>query len=184
MIAFLTVLNASADDVPDAHIRMQGDLRTRIRSGDIDSPPDPARTARPATVVALGNSTTARRSGIKQVCEQRLAAALPGMRIINAGVGGDTTEGARARFEEDVLGHRPDIVVIQLGANDAAIDVWRGQTTPRVPAERYEENLRYFVRELRERRAHVVLMTAGMFRWTPGYSWSSRPRPIWPTNWD
>lgn len=146
---------------------MQGGVRMKLRAADIDSPTDPSRTARPTTIVALGSSTTARRSGVKKVYEQRLAELLPQARIINAGVPGDTTVRARKRFGRDVLGHRPDIVVIQLGANDAAIDVWKGKTTPRVPADRYEENLRYFIRTLEDRGAQTILMTAGMFRWTP-----------------
>ena len=66
-----------------------------------------------------------------------------------------------------MLGYRPDIAIIQLGGNDAAIDVWRGVKTPRTTPERYEENLRYFIGTLKQQGSKVVLMTAGMFRWTP-----------------
>jgi len=38
--------------------------------------------------------------------------------IINKGISGDTLAGGRARFEKDVVAERPDIVVIELGAND------------------------------------------------------------------
>ena len=38
--------------------------------------------------------------------------------VINAGVSGDTTVNALARFEKEVLAHDPDIVIICLGAND------------------------------------------------------------------
>lgn len=126
---------------------------------------EPVADGRP-TVVALGSSTTARRNGIKQVYEQRLATLFPQVRMVNAGVPGDTTERARARFERDVLAHRPNLVIIQLGANDSAIDVWKNATKPRVSPERYEENLRHFIAELRQRNCQVILMTAGMFRWT------------------
>lgn len=47
-----------------------------------------------------------------------LAADLPHLRVINAGVGGDTLEQGRHRFQKDVLRHRPAIVLIALGAND------------------------------------------------------------------
>ena len=45
--------------------------------------------------------------------------------MINRGVPGNTTSQARARFAADVLDNHPDLVIIQLGANDAAIDVWK-----------------------------------------------------------
>ena len=145
---------------------MQGGLRMSIRAADIAAGPDPARLVRPTTVVCLGSSTTARRTGVKKVFEQRLGEALPDMRIVNSGVPGDTTERARKRFDEDVLAHQPDVVIIQLGGNDAAIDVWNGKTEPRVSVERYRENLVYFITSLKKIGAQVILTTPGMFRWT------------------
>ena len=41
-----------------------------------------------------------------------------GFDIINKGVNGDTTAGIAARFEQDVLLHRPDMVFFLTGAND------------------------------------------------------------------
>ena len=41
-----------------------------------------------------------------------------GFDIINKGVNGDTTAGIAARFEADVLSHKPDIVFYLTGAND------------------------------------------------------------------
>lgn len=146
---------------------MQGGLRMKLPVGDIEATPDLERLVRPTTVVALGSSTTARRSGVAKVYEQRLAEAFPEARFINAGVPSDTTERARSRLDADVLAHRPDIVIVQLGANDAAIDVWRGATVPRVAPERYEENLRHIVKAVSEHGGAPVLATAGMFRWTP-----------------
>lgn len=122
--------------------------------------------AQPVTVVAFGDSTTARRAGIEQVYEQRLSQLVPGIRLVNAGVPGNTSEQARARFEQDVLAHHPALVIIQFGANDSAVDVWKGATVPRVSAERYVENLRHFLDELAKRNCRVILMTPGMFRWT------------------
>ena len=117
-------------------------------------------------VVAFGDSTTARRAGVEQVYEQRLAKLLPQLRIVNAGVPGDTTERARARFARDVLAHSPRLVILQFGANDSAVDVWKGGTAPRVSAGHYEENLRFFLAELRERDCQAILVTPGVFRWT------------------
>jgi acyl-CoA thioesterase-1 len=48
--------------------------------------------------------------------------------VINAGVSGDTTEGALARLEGDVLSENPRIVIINLGANDLGNGVLKGES--------------------------------------------------------
>lgn len=124
-------------------------------------------------IVAFGDSTTAYRNAIQRVYSQRLAEALPAHGIsawvVNSGVGGNTTVDARARFERDVLAHHPDVVLIMLGANDSAIDVWKDPpaTQSRVSREAYAENLSYFSKTLKKQGAKVVLMTPTPFRWTP-----------------
>jgi lysophospholipase L1-like esterase len=126
------------------------------------------REAGPVTLVAFGDSTTATRGSTK-VYASVLQDELRNVRVVNAGVGGNTTELARKRFEQDVLSHEPRIAVIQFGINDSAVDVWKTPPAdgPRVPLERYEANLRYFVQTLKRRNASVVLMTSSPLRWTP-----------------
>jgi lysophospholipase L1-like esterase len=89
--------------------------------------------------------------------------------VINAGVPGNTTEMARARFDKDVLAHQPQIAIVQFGINDSMVDVWKTPpaTQPRVSLERYEANLRYFVQTLKSRNTRVFLMTPNPLRWTP-----------------
>lgn len=41
-----------------------------------------------------------------------------GLAAVNAGVGGETSEAARARFASDVLAQSPDYVFICFGMND------------------------------------------------------------------
>lgn len=127
-----------------------------------------APAAKPVTIVAFGDSTTAAR-GSTQVYAASLQAELGNVRVINAGVAGNSTELARKRFEQDVLAHQPQIAVVQFGINDAAVDVWKTPSAaePRVALERYEANLRHFVRTLKAQHARVVLMTANPLRWTP-----------------
>jgi lysophospholipase L1-like esterase len=122
----------------------------------------------PVAIVAFGDSTTAAR-GSTTVYATILQDELRHVRVINAGVGGNTTEMARKRFEADVLSHRPRIAIIQFGINDAAVDVWKtpAATQPRVSLDRYEANLRFFVRSLQSSHALVVLMTPNPLRWTP-----------------
>lgn len=69
---------------------------------------------------------------------------------INAGIGGDTMPGMEARLERDVLGHRPDLVTISAGANDAG----RGVTP-----EAYEKSMRAAVETLQARQIRVILLT-------------------------
>lgn len=123
------------------------------------------------TIVTFGDSTTARRGALK-VYSEVLRRELPGRKmpatVINAGVGGNTTRAGRARFERDVLKHRPDVVVLQFGINDSAVDVWRKPpaTAPRVPREEYIDNLRYFIRQLKAANTRVIVMTPNPLRWT------------------
>ena len=129
--------------------------------------------AAPLKIVALGSSTTAPRGSVKKVYCRRLAELLLARgipaEIVNSGIGGSTTEHSRARFKRDVLDHDPDLVVIMLGGNDSAVDVWKKPpaTGPRVTKKRYAENLHYFIKTLKARGAKVILMAPPPFRWTP-----------------
>lgn len=124
------------------------------------------------TIVTFGDSTTAPRGKLLTVYSDLLREELPkrgrAVEVINAGIGGNTTEKARVRFERDVLNMKPDLVVIQFGINDAAVDVWKDPpaTESRVTLERYEENLRYFVRTLKARGTKVILMTSNAVMWS------------------
>ena len=123
------------------------------------------------TIVAFGDSTTAPRGKIKvyaQIIQDCLLSKTKAVRVINAGVGGNTTAMGRARFEKDVLSRSPDLVIIGFGINDSAVDVWKKPPSdkPRLPRSEYEENLRYFVRALKGKNARVILMTPNPLRWT------------------
>lgn len=72
---------------------------------------------RPKNVICIGDSLT--------VCGQTdgrytdyLAKWLPNETIINKGISGNTLADGRKRFQADVLNLNPDVVVIELGAND------------------------------------------------------------------
>ncbi|NPV47089.1 MAG: hypothetical protein HPY69_09015 [Armatimonadetes bacterium] len=126
--------------------------------------------AKPFTIVAFGDSTTAPRGELTvypMLLERALAAVTPPIKIINSGAPSDSTREARARFSADVLAHAPDLVIMQFGINDAAIDVWRGARRPRIGLTDYAANLAAMVRELRRRRVGIILMTPNPLRWTP-----------------
>lgn len=79
-------------------------------------------TRRSLTIVAFGDSITA---AVEQKLENRwptmlelaLRARFPDaeLKVINAGVGGNTTREGIARIESDVLRHNPDLVLVEFG---------------------------------------------------------------------
>src|SRR4051812_27019526 len=78
------------------------------------------------TIVTFGDSVTAVR-GHTEVYSTLLASDLAfsgkEVKVINAGIGGNTTSNGMARLQKDVLAHQPDVAVIMFGINDAAVDV-------------------------------------------------------------
>ncbi|WP_191991780.1 GDSL-type esterase/lipase family protein [Bacillus aerolatus] len=76
--------------------------------------------------------------------------------VINAGVGGHTSEQGKARFQKDVLNKKPKVVIIMFGTNDAVLNA-NGQ--PKVTKAQFEKNVRYFTDTLKARQSRVILMT-------------------------
>jgi lysophospholipase L1-like esterase len=127
--------------------------------------------ARPFRIIAFGDSTTAPRGELvvfADLIRERLNADAPGaaVDVINAGVPSNTTEDARQRFESDVLSQDPDLVILQFGINDSAIDVWKGDTASRIRFETYVENLRTMVHRLKGAGVDAILMTPNPMCWT------------------
>lgn len=111
-----------------------------------------------AKILFFGASTVAFRKNIV-VASQLFAEKFPQHQIINKGVPGNHTDMGRERFERDVLAEHPDLLIFSFGINDAAIDVYKQMTTPRVTLERYRENLRYFIREIRAAGGEALFFT-------------------------
>ena len=70
-------------------------------------------------------------------------------RFVNASISGETTAGGLRRLPEDLKRHKPDLVVIALGANDAL----RGQ-----PVQGIRANIEQMVKLTRTARAEPVLV--------------------------
>ena len=125
------------------------------------SPPAPQSPAAPeprgdeALVVFLGDSLTAgyelaEREAFPALVEARLREGGRAVRVVNAGVSGDTTAGGLARLDW-LLGQETDVLVVGLGANDGL----RG-----VPLESSEANLRGILERAQAEGVRVLL--AGM----------------------
>lgn len=168
----LPLLNAEDHPIPAGAlgVRPQGRL-----PADWKPPVYGAEPNGSLTIVALGDSTTAPRTVegralpvYADLLRQQLSGNGYGVTVVNAGRGSDTTSGARARLDRSVLIYRPDVVIVQFGINDSAVDVWRKPPAsgPRVSLAEYEANLRHIIREIRAHDAEPVLMTPNPLRWT------------------
>lgn len=77
-------------------------------------------------IVCLGDSITGQPNLRRYLkwssileCMIEAARGTGSVQVLNRGIGGDSTKGARQRLPGDVLAERPDIVVVLLGGNDA-----------------------------------------------------------------
>ena len=76
-----------------------------------------------------------------------------GVHVINKGVGGDSTRTAKIRLGE-VLGLKPDVVFIEFGTNDSAIDMDKY-----TELSAFKQNLRDFIDAFEKAGARVILIT-------------------------
>jgi acyl-CoA thioesterase-1 len=107
-----------------------------------------------AVVLIVGDSLSAeyglkRGSGWAALLQERLGKEKVPARVVNASVSGDTTSGGRSRLPALLKQHRPAVVVIELGGNDAL----RG-----LPLNMTRDNLTAMTRAVRESGAKVLLV--------------------------
>ena len=127
------------------------------------------------TVLVYGDSLSAAyglsaSQGWVHLLAERIASDGLGWRVVNASVSGETTAGGLRRLPGDLKRHKPDLVVIALGANDAL----RGQ-----PVEGIRANLENMVRLVREARAQPVLVGI-MIPPNYGIDYTARFRELYP----
>lgn len=105
------------------------------------------------TLLVVGDSLSAeygipRGSGWVALLEQRLAQRKLPVQVVNASISGDTTSGGRSRLPALLRQHRPQVVVIALGGNDAL----RG-----LPLDMTQANLGAMARAAKEAGAKVLI---------------------------
>lgn len=110
--------------------------------------------ARKPTILVVGDSLSAeygvkRGTGWVSLLQERLEAAKRPEIMVNAGISGDTTAGGRSRLSALLKQHRPAIVIIELGGNDAL----RG-----MPLSTTQANLAAMARASRDAGAKVMLV--------------------------
>lgn len=111
--------------------------------------------AAPLRILAFGDSLMAgyglpQEDGFVPQLQQALTKMGRDVQVINGGVSGDTTAGGVARLDW-MLADKPDVVILELGANDAL----RG-----LPPEEAKKNLETIILRLKETGARILL--AGM----------------------
>ena len=105
-------------------------------------------------VLVVGDSLSAeyglkRGEGWVALLEQRLSAEKSPYKIVNASISGDTTSGGRSRLAPLLARHKPAVVVIELGGNDAL----RG-----LPLDMTEQNLSAMTQAAQKAGAKVLLL--------------------------
>lgn len=130
--------------------------------------------SRPFTrAVALGESTTAGGTAtsreftwVNRLAELINESQLTPIKMINSGIGANVISprspsyhqsgkpSAMERYEKHVIAHRPDLVLISYGLNDA-----RGGT----PLRQFLEDLRYIVNEIKQKTGAVVVVVNTYF---------------------
>ncbi len=105
-------------------------------------------------ILVVGDSMSveyglARGRGWVALMEERLRREKVPARVVNASVSGDTTAGGRSRLPALLRQHRPALVILELGGNDAL----RG-----LPLNTTRDNLATMARLSRETGARVLLV--------------------------
>ena len=88
------------------------------------APTSAAAQALPRKILVLGDSISAeygmaRGAGWVALLQKKLTAEKRPWQVINASISGDTTAGGRARLAQQLAQHQPQVLIVELGGNDA-----------------------------------------------------------------
>jgi acyl-CoA thioesterase-1 len=105
-------------------------------------------------ILVVGDSLSAeyglaRGTGWVALLEARLAREGPAAVVVNASISGDTTSGGRSRLPALLAKHKPQVVVLELGGNDAL----RG-----LPLDTTKANLVAMTKQARASGARVLIV--------------------------
>ncbi|MGE0759284.1 MAG: GDSL-type esterase/lipase family protein [Pirellulaceae bacterium] len=120
--------------------------------------------AAPLRIVALGDSITKGvRTGVTEeqtfssILSRRLQTEGVQAEVTNVGIGGERTDQALARLQQDVLQRRPHVVLVMYGTNDSYVDTGRSES--RLSADQFRSNLLELMSRIRDAGATPVVMT-------------------------
>ena len=111
-------------------------------------------TAHASTLLVVGDSLSAeyglkRNSGWVALMTERLKTSHPAITVVNASISGDTSSGGRARLPNLLRRHKPQWVMLELGANDAL----RG-----LPLAAMRDNLSAMIKASQAQGARVLVV--------------------------
>ena len=122
------------------------------------------------TVVAFGDSIVEgyqQPEGWPEMLGRDLAGRYGSVRVLNAGISGNTAGDGLKRLQRDVLVHQPDLVLIAFGLNDMKNGI---------PLSRFEEDLSAIVGQVAASGVQSVLLTTT--RLQRGASMLARLNPV------
>ncbi len=110
--------------------------------------------AQQQTILVFGDSLSAaygipRESGWVNLLQEELQLSHPQYKVVNASISGETAIGGRQRIAQALRQHSPNIVILELGANDGL----RG-----VPFAIIESNLSAIIKQSRQDNRKVLLV--------------------------
>ena len=114
----------------------------------------PAASTGAGPILVVGDSLSAeygitRGSGWVALLEKQLASEKKTVRVVNASISGETTSGGRSRLPALLAQHKPSLVVLELGGNDAL----RG-----LPLDMTQKNLTVMTQAAKKAGARVLLL--------------------------
>lgn len=116
-------------------------------------------------------------SGYAMFAAQLIAEYYPEIswEFINKGVSGDRTKELLARWQEDCIGLKPDILSIMIGINDT----WRGfDSNDPTSAETYEANYRRLLEDVKAHtHAKIIMMEPYLLPTDPKKQWRADLSP-------
>ena len=113
-----------------------------------------ASASAPRKILVLGDSISAeygmaRGAGWVALLQKKLDAEKRPWQVVNASISGDTTAGGRARLAQLLAQHQPQVLIVELGGNDAL----RG-----LPLQQTQANLVAITDMAQKARAQVLLL--------------------------
>ena len=116
--------------------------------------PVSASASAPRKILVLGDSISAeygmaRGAGWVALLQKKLDTEKRLWQVVNASISGDTTAGGRARLAQLLAQHQPQVLIVELGANDAL----RG-----LPLQQTQANLAAITDMAQKARAQVLLL--------------------------
>jgi len=122
---------------------------------------DSLRGLRARTLAFFGDSQTDNRhwsspGHYPNILLELFAQRHPGLKVVNAGIGGDHSGEGLERIEPDVLSHEPNVCFVFFGGNDSA---FYGRNHSTLSPDQFQANTKAIIERLQAVGCRVVLVT-------------------------